>query len=269
MRGYRVLLLAGIVQVAGCLRSNNDNALEVIYIANEGFMISMGSTKVLVDALPKSKYYANPSDSTVAKIMDCLPPFEKVDYVLVTHNHPDHFNSEMMSQLLLKHPDAQLIANSETCNKLEGDVFASRSHSKVDLEIGKQQTIRGSRAEVVVLRLAHGANPDINNLAFIVRSNGYTVFHVGDARLWSNEEYLRMIDWRSIDVDLLFLGYYDHSSETQSIIRTIVRPKRVILMHIPPGEEEDVRNEVWETPCRKIVFGKENESMRFDDFADD
>lgn len=268
MKGYRVILLVVIVQVAGCWRSNHDNALEVTYIANEGFMISMGSTKVLIDALSKSEYYASPSDSTVAKMMDDIPPFDKVDYLLVTHAHPDHFNAELMSQFLLKHPAAQFIANSETCNKLKGDDIAARSHSGVDLEIGKQQIIRGDKVDIAVLRLAHGTNPDINNLAFVVRSNGYTIVHVGDTRLWANEEYLRTIDWSSYDVDLLFMEYSDDSSPTQDIIVEMIKPKHVILMHISPGEEESVKNEKRGIHPRTVVFGKENELIRFDNLAE-
>ena len=116
MRGYRVVLLLGILQVAGCRQDNHKHALEVTYIANEGFMIAMGSTKVLIDALPNSKYYVNPSDTMVARVMDDIPPFDKVDIVLVTHDHPDHFNAEMMSRFLLKHPAAQCIASSEICS---------------------------------------------------------------------------------------------------------------------------------------------------------
>ena len=58
---------------AGCGQDDKQPALEVTYIANEGFMVSMGSTTILIDALPKSKYYANPSDTLTARIMNGIP----------------------------------------------------------------------------------------------------------------------------------------------------------------------------------------------------
>jgi len=269
MRGYRVLLLLGILHAAGCRQKSHEHTLEVTYIANEGFMIAMGSTKILIDALPNSKYYVNPSDTTIAKVMDDIPPFDKVDYFLVTHDHPDHFNAEMMSRFLLKHSAVQFIASSETSSKLLGDSIGGRQYSGIDLKIGNHRTIRGDKAEVVALRLEHGGFHDVSNLAYVVRSDGYTIIHVGDAKLSHNEEYLRTIDWGSYNVDLLFIEYFDQSSQTQDIIEHMIKPKHVVLMHIPAGEEDSVRDTNGKIHPRTVVFGKENEMRRFDDFSDD
>lgn len=262
------MLLLGMLQIAGCWQKNQKHTLEVTYIANEGYMITMGDTRVLIDALPKSKYYATPSDTLAAKMMDGIPPFDKVDYVLVTHDHPDHFNAEMTSRFLLHHPTAQLVASSETCSKLMGDKISERRHPGIDLTMGQHQTLRGDKAEIMVLRLSHGGDTSISNLAYVVRSNGFTIVHVGDARLSQNEDCLRTVDWSSYNVDLLFVEYFDRDSQTQDIVANMIKPKRVVLMHIPPGEEESVRNADEKIYPQTVVFGRENETRRFDDFAD-
>ena len=259
-----MLLLLSILHVHGCVQNKLGKALEVTYIANEGFLIAMGSAKVLIDALPRSKYYVNPSDAMVAKVMEDIPPFDNVDYVLVTHDHADHFNAEMMSRFLLHHPAAQFIATPEACSKLTGDSLAGRQHAGVGLTMGEHRTIRGEKAEIMALRLEHGGDSGINNLAFIVRSNGYTIIHVGDARLSYNEEYLRRVDWSSCDVDLLFIEYFDQDSQTQDIIEHLIKPKHVVLMHIPAGEEDSIRNVNGKIHPQTVVFGKENEARRFD-----
>jgi L-ascorbate metabolism protein UlaG (beta-lactamase superfamily) len=261
---YKVILLLGFLQVFGFGQNNQKRTLEVTYIANEGFMISMGNTKVLIDALPKSKYYANPSDTVVAKMMDNIPPYDKVDCVLVTHDHPDHFNAEMMSRFLLKHPAVRFITSSIPCSKLMGDSMADRRQSGIDLTMGQQRIIREDKTEIVALRLEHGGGPEINNLAFVVRSNGFTIVHVGDAKLSSNEAYFRTIDWNSYKVDLLFIEYFDQSDQTREIIDTMIKPKNVVLMHIPPGEEDSVRTVNAKIHPRTVVFEKENELMRFE-----
>ena len=254
-----------MLQLAGCSPSNQKHTLEVTYIANEGYMIAMGDTKVLIDALPKSRYYTNPSDTLAAKVMDGIPPFDKIEYALVTHNHPDHFNAEMTSRFLLHHPAAQLVASWETCNKLTGDSISGRQQRRIDLKMGQHQTLRGDKAEIMVLRLSHGGDTTISNFAYIVRSNGFTIVHVGDARLSQNEEYLRAVDWSSYNVDLLFVEYFDRDSQTQDIVTTVIKPRYVVLMHIPPGEEESVRNANEKIHPRTVVFGRENETRRFDD----
>lgn len=269
MSRYGKILLPAVLLAIGCGQNNEKRALEVTYIANEGFMISMGGTRVLIDALPKSKYYVNPSDTLAAKLISGIPPFDKVDYVLVTHDHPDHFNAEMMSRFLLNHPVAQLIASSETCSKMIGDSIAGRRISGLDLKMGQHQTVRGDRAEIVVLRLNHVGAADISNFAFVVRSNGYTFVHVGDARLSFNEEYLRSVDWSAYTVDLLFIEYFDDSSETWDIIEKTIRPKHVILMHIPAGEEDSLRSVNEKVHPRTVVFGRENETKRFENVVDD
>ena len=261
---YGVTLLLGLLHIVGCWQNNQKRGLEVTYIANEGFMISMGSTKVLIDALPKSKYYVNPSESLVAKVMDDVPPFDRVDYFLVTHDHADHFNSELASRFLLNHPATQFVASLETCGKLIGDSIAARRHSGIDLKMGQVQTIRGEKAEIVAMRLDHSGSHEISNLAFLVCSNGYTVMHVGDALLAQNEEYLRTFDWSSYKVDLLFIEYFDRGSPTQDIIRNMIKPKYIVLMHIPAGEEDGVRTESAKIFPQAVVFGKELETRKFD-----
>ena len=264
---HGMILLLGILLAIGCWQNDKKSVLEVTYIANEGFMVSMGGTKVLIDALHKSKYYVTPSDTLAARMMDGIPPFDNVDYVLVTHDHPDHFNADMMSRFLLNHPAARLIASSEACSKLRGDSSAGRRRSGIDLAMGQHQTIREDRAEIVVLRLNHVGGAEISNFAFVVRSNGYTFFHVGDARLTYNEEYLRTIDWNSYRVDLLFIEYFDNSSETREIIERMIKPRFVVLMHIPAGGEDGVRNADEKVHPRTVVFGHENETRKFDNSA--
>jgi L-ascorbate metabolism protein UlaG (beta-lactamase superfamily) len=266
---HRFLLILGILYVPGCSQDNRKSALEVTYIANEGFMIAMGSTKILIDALPNSRYYVNPSDATVTAMVSDAPPFGGIDYCLVTHNHPDHFSAPMVSRFLSHHPATRFIANSTTYGKLMEDSIAGRRYIRVDLKKGEHQIIPGNKAEILALRLVHDGDSSMNNLAYLVRANGHTIFHVGDARLSLNEEYLRTLDWKSYDVDLLFIEYFDRDTPTQDIIETLLRPKHVILMHIPPGEEDDVRNADGEIHPRTFVFEKQNETRRFDDLTDD
>jgi L-ascorbate metabolism protein UlaG (beta-lactamase superfamily) len=260
------ILLLGTFLVSGCSQDNK-NALDVTYIGNEGFMISTGTTKVLIDALSRSDYYASPSDSLAANIVNGIPPFDGVEYFLVTHDHADHFNAAMASRFLLKHPAAQFVAGPEACGKLVGDSIADRRRTEINLRTGEHGTVRGERAEIIALRLEHGGSATIDNLAFIVRSNGYTIVHVGDAKLSDNEKYLRTVDWGI--VDLLFVEYFDQSTQTQEIMQRLIKPKHVILMHIPPGEEISARNVHGKIYPRTTVFGKEAETIRFDDALDD
>lgn len=269
MPRFSAASFVGILLVAGCGQDDRKPALEVTYVANEGFVVSTGSTTILIDALPRSKYYANPSDMLAAKILNGIPPFERVDCFLVTHDHPDHFNAELISRFLLNHPAAQFIASSATRSRLNEDSLGRERLTGLDLEPGQHRTIRRGGADITALRLSHGADAGMSNLAYVVRSNGYTFVHVGDARLSDNEEYLRTLDWKSYDVDLLFIEFFDHSDETREIIEKMIQPDYVVLMHIPPGEEDGVRNADEKVHPRAVVFGTEGETKRFGKVTED
>jgi hypothetical protein len=75
---------------------------------------------------------------------------------------------------------------------------------------------------------------------------------------------VRAIDWSSYDVDILFIEYFDKDSRTQDTIQDLIRPKHVVLMHIPAGEEDDVRTASAKIFPQAVVFGKELETKRFD-----
>ena len=196
-------------------------------------------------------------------MMNGIPPFDKVNYFLVTHDHADHFNAEMMSRFLRNQPHAHFIASMEACRKVVGDSIPGQRRSGIDLAMGQRRTIRDDKAEIMVMRLDHSGR-DISNLAFLIRSNGYTVMHVGDAVLAHNEEYIRAVDWSAYSVDLLFLEYFDRSTPTWDIIQNMIKPKHVVLMHIAAGEEDSVRNEETKMNPRTVVFRKENETKRFE-----
>jgi L-ascorbate metabolism protein UlaG (beta-lactamase superfamily) len=265
MTRYDATALLCLLLLAGCRPSTREGPLEVTYLANEGFMIVMGRTKVLIDPLPHSQYYANPSDSLAAQIENGVPPFDNIDYVLVTHDHPDHFNAERMSRFLLNHPDARFIASTETCGKLPGDRLPASQLEAVRLGRGGQQTFTGGKADITALRLDHGGYQEIANLAFRVAANGYTIMHVGDARLCDNREFLQSLQWPRSGVDLLFVEYFDDDSNTQAVLDSLIRPGYLVLMHIPPGEEDTVRHSPDKIHPRTVVFGKENETRRFDE----
>jgi L-ascorbate metabolism protein UlaG (beta-lactamase superfamily) len=264
MMRFCTLLLLSALLALDCRQTGAKNLLEVTYIANEGFMIAMGKTKVLIDALSRSKYYAEPSDTLVAKMTNDIPPFDNVDYFLVTHDHADHFNADLVSRYIRSHPQIQLVGTPETWKKLSGDSARGGGESGFSLALGEHRTVHGNKAEIVVIRLYHGSNPDATNFAYLVRANGFTVLHMGDAQIVYNEAFLRMIDWSSYNVDVAFLEFFDNSSETRNILESMIKPKHVVLMHIPPGEEDTVKNTYAKDLPRTMVFMRESETMRFD-----
>ncbi len=254
---YVFIILLGV----SC-RAQKD-PLEITYIANEGFLVSLGETRVLVDALASSKQYASPSDSLATSMINGLPPFKKIDYVLVTHEHADHFNAEWTSRFLLHHPETQLIANQEVCSQLNGMNEVRARITSIELRPGEKRTIPGEKAEIQIVRLEHGGYPSIDNLAFVVRAGGRAFVHVGDAKLAHNEAALRALDWKARDVDVLFMECFDQSTPTWDLVDSLIQPHHVVFMHIPAGDEDAVLRENVGVHPGAIVFKREGETRRF------
>jgi len=50
-RMLKYSLLLAVLQIPGCWPGGGDDTIAVTYIGNEGFLIRIGETKVLIDAL--------------------------------------------------------------------------------------------------------------------------------------------------------------------------------------------------------------------------
>src|SRR5215216_4933342 len=74
--------------------STNVTGLEITYIANEGVLISSGDKQVLIDGLHREyqRDYAFLPAAQREKIENAKAPFDKIDLILVSHTHLDHFH---------------------------------------------------------------------------------------------------------------------------------------------------------------------------------
>ena len=76
--------------------------VQVTLIANTGLLLRFEDTAILLDALFSAGEhgFSAPSAGTWEKLLRGEPPFEKVDYVLFTHLHGDHFSAERTLEFL-------------------------------------------------------------------------------------------------------------------------------------------------------------------------
>ena len=79
------------------LSKDETQALKVTYIANEGFLISSKTKKVLIDSIFRKGYgiYLEPTNDIRKKIETAQPPFDQVNLVMATHSDADHFDSSL------------------------------------------------------------------------------------------------------------------------------------------------------------------------------
>jgi glyoxylase-like metal-dependent hydrolase (beta-lactamase superfamily II) len=89
------------------------SVVEVTFLGNCGFFITAGSTRILFDAVHRQTaypQYSTPEDA-FRKMLNREAPFERIDLMLVSHDHPDHITADMAFQVLSNHPETVLVVN--------------------------------------------------------------------------------------------------------------------------------------------------------------
>ncbi len=142
------------------------SATELVHLGHACVVVDTGAARVLLDPGAFSEGW-----QTV----------EGLDAILVTHQHFDHLDVDHLPALLERNPDAELVVDPGTAEVLAGKGIA---HTR--REPGEQFTVGGTQVEVVgAARGEHAViHPDIPTIAhngYVLRADGGTVMHPGDA----------------------------------------------------------------------------------------
>lgn len=83
-----------------------DKSLRVTLVANAGLLLEYHGTTLLLDGIygTEGHPFSNLSPAVWQQMKAGEPPFHKVDVLLFTHNHPDHFSPEMTMEYLRHRP---------------------------------------------------------------------------------------------------------------------------------------------------------------------
>lgn len=261
--------------------------MEIIYIANDGFLIKASDKKILVDALFgnfESDWCVVPSGEIIEKIESSTQPFDQIDVILISHFHVDHFNPEIVIKHLENNKTGILICPEQVRLELEKDKRYEKLNAQVkeitpEFEIGGQSLdIKGIRLKV--WRLKHSTyyieseetkkkynkHKNVQNLGFTIEIEHKKVFHGGD---WAYDGRGRKINpLKEEEFDIAFLGigaYMRLYGPGSRAIDEAKRPANIVLMHIPPSINfEELTEEEQKTISTTTVFRSPMEIKRFD-----
>lgn len=229
--------------------------LVLTYVANEGVLVSCGDEKILIDALfdKPNPEYRPPSPGDLDKIMTGKAPFDGVDLVLVTHNHPDHFDAPLAVRYLETFPEAVLLAPADAAAEMRnaaGDWAKIESRVvPLDIEIGRQEKRNPKRIPVSALRTKHSGDRDSPmNLMYLFELPGWRIFHEGD----SNGDITGYLGFGlgSAAVDLALVHFwFPLDPKLADFLQRNLKTDHIALMHLPirlegdaPGKIDQVRS---------------------------
>jgi L-ascorbate metabolism protein UlaG (beta-lactamase superfamily) len=252
-------------------------AMAVRYIANEGFMIEAAGKKVIIDGLFENGFgiFAQPSVALQEQMVQSRAPFSKIDLILVTHRHDDHFSARLVAECLRNNPGCRLIADRqviELLRKAEGFPLIQSQVQELTLQPGQQKHLTVNGIDVTAVELVHipmyrdgrNINEGLNNVGFLVDFGPARFFHGGDASLGENKTNLALVAFTPKPLDVLFvMGVLDHSPETAGLVATQIKPRTIIGMHLRPDRFAEESGQFLKTYPSGVVFHESLEQHQY------
>ena len=136
---------------------------ELVHLGHACVVVDTGQARVLLDP---------------GAFSDGYQTLEGLDAILVTHRHFDHLDLDRLPALLEQNPDAELVVDPGTAG-----VLRERGIEHTMREPGETFTVGGTTVEVAGgdHAVIHPDLPGLTNNAYVLRAEGGTVMHPGDA----------------------------------------------------------------------------------------
>ena len=243
--------------------------LELVYLANEGFLARAGGHELLIDAFVFEPYYgyaAVPAELRAAMLAG-KPPFEGVELALTSHLHLDHFQAAAAAEFLRAHPETRFLSSPQVVDGVLAELGDDAAAGRVDAllpEAGKATETREKETRVELVRLPHtgGAQTSsVQNLGHVLELGGARLLHVGDADALDKAVEGYDLGKRALDVALVpywWLG----DAEGVARARKLTGAKHLVAMHVPPAELADVKTLLAALDPAILLFERAGESRK-------
>lgn len=214
--------------------NSNHKECEITYIANAGFLIQSGGVKILIDALHihGPDVYDKPTIGLLDSIITIKDIFNKINFLVFTHFHPDHFNDSLTIEFLKNHLETHVICPQQVTdvlkkNSKDFDLISSRINT-ISPDTGRTITKRIAGLDFTASRVKHG-DYEVENLLYIFNLNGIKIMHTGDSYA---EHALELRDI-NIKNELLDIAIVDpnYSRDKFKIAKEQMTIKQIILCH--------------------------------------
>jgi ankyrin repeat protein/L-ascorbate metabolism protein UlaG (beta-lactamase superfamily) len=240
------VLKGGAFEIAALPAGAKGETAVIRYIGTDGFLIEAGSKTVLVDGLVSNPWgYTNTPERALTQMKAALPPFERLDLLLFSHAHRDHFEPKMALDVLSARTQAFLIGDGLVSGELRdagAEAFKSLEPriKTMDTKMGQRTTLTVNGIPLTVLGVNHGeANRPYLTLGYIMQLGKFRIYHQGDIYPDSNLPFLASLPWESEKIDIAFFDpFFLQNAETRRIVLERIKPSAVILMHMRDDEVE-------------------------------
>ncbi|AZQ83989.1 MBL fold metallo-hydrolase [Colwellia sp. Arc7-635] len=252
------------------LTAHDEHGGTAKYLGNSAILVQSAQTKVLFDPFFHRDfgiYQLVPEDIRNA-IFQGLAPYDKMNYIFISHAHDDHFSAIDLLNYLIKHTKVQLIAPKQAIDKLTAlDDFESNAKAilprvhTITLNYGDMAWSKIiNHTKVSAVRIPHAGWPgraNVENMVFrVTLPDGTTVMHMGDADPDDGHYLPYKAHWQKQVTDTAFPPYwFFYSAEGRDILHEIINAKHHVGVHVPvviPQRLIETKQSYFSTPGQVI-----------------
>jgi L-ascorbate metabolism protein UlaG (beta-lactamase superfamily) len=256
MKQRRLMLPIVGVLLVGCATAESPTPLKVTYVSSTGFLIEAADRRVIIDGLLAgfdTKYYHLPSDSNEQLMRRAAAPFDEIDLIAVTHAHADHFDAEVAAAHMASNPTVTLVGPPQVDEKLQvTEAYSQIKDRVIIIPAPTDSVVELEFAEIRVKALPSEHAPFwdtdsltgektnrhawVQHLEYVIRLGDRVLYHCGDAPMNDTERY-QGFGFGDTTIDLAMVDWWDAREQisfNQKLLRDIIRPERIIMMHMFP-----------------------------------
>jgi len=223
--------------------------LELTYLGCEGVLLRSGAGSVLIDALydpAEAEPFFVPDAGALAALRSAAPPFEKVDAILATHYHADHFDAHAVASYLAASAATAFVSSAQAASAVENVAGALPGQVCVlDAVDGVRQRVQVGTVDVQGFGLSHGRvhYADVQHLGLLVTLDGKSILHLGDGII--DEKSMRAAGLFDAPIDLAVLPFWFLTYPFgRRLMERTLRPRNIFAVHIRRSEREQVLGEI-------------------------
>lgn len=240
------------------------------YIANEGVLIRAGDKQVLIDGLHREykPAYAFPPPDLQRLLENAEKPYDKINLLLVSHVHLDHFHPQSIALHLKNNPRAALATSEQAVGEIAKN-FAEYEKIKSQIKPIKHEWKKsveldqnGIKIKFLGLRHANAQHISIQNLGHLIEIGGKKLLHIGDADMTA--ENFSAFNLARENIDVAFIPYWFLlSANGRNLVKEQFNPKQIVAVHISPDEAEKISAQLEKDNPNVIVFTKILDEKKF------
>ncbi len=237
--------------------------VKVTFLGNAGFLITVNDKKVIIDGLfiGYAGQYTVPS-YIVQKSMNCEPPFDSVDLVLVTHEHEDHYGRASIRRFLTNNQKTVFATTAQVSAKFSD--FSGRI-ATFHAEKGKPDVKQFGDIRVEAYALPHGSpsSGEPENYGYVVTIDGISFFHTGDmdSAQFSFEEFrANNFPEKKLAFAIMQHFYLIEGDEGLKYVKEGIKASYVIPGHYAFTEPPFSRELILKNLPEAVLFNKELDS---------